>query len=52
MLQMAEWHMHIAWWIPKATNALLEYVIPIAFPLLQWLLRTLPVLLSFVLYSP
>jgi hypothetical protein len=34
---MAEWHMHIAWWIPKATNALSEYVIPIAFPLLQWL---------------
>jgi hypothetical protein len=28
---------HIAWWTPKATNTLSEYVIIIAFPLQQWL---------------
>jgi len=31
--QMAIWRMHIACWIPKATNTHLEYVIFIAFPL-------------------
>ena len=30
-------HMHIACWILKATNAHLEYVIFIAFPLQKWL---------------
>jgi hypothetical protein len=29
--------MRIAFWIPKATNTLLEYVILIAFPQQQWL---------------
>jgi len=29
--------MHIACWIPKATNTLLECVVLIAFPLQQWL---------------
>ena len=29
--------MRVAYWIPKATNALLECVIPIAFPLQHWL---------------
>jgi hypothetical protein len=29
--------MHIAYWIPKATDAHSEYVILIAFPLQQWL---------------
>jgi len=28
--------LHIACWIPKATNTLSEYVILIAFPLQQW----------------
>jgi len=37
MPQMAEWRMCIACWIPKATNALSEYVIPTAFPLQGWL---------------
>jgi len=31
------WRMRIACWIPKATNTNTEYVILIAFPLLQWL---------------
>ena len=35
--QMTIWHMHIACWIPKATNTHSEYVILIAFPLQQWL---------------
>jgi hypothetical protein len=26
------WHLHNAYWIPKATNTHLEYVILIAFP--------------------
>jgi hypothetical protein len=29
--------MLVVWWIPKATNTHLEYVISIAFPLEQWL---------------
>ena len=33
--QMTIWHMHIACWIPKATNTLSEYVIITAFPLQQ-----------------
>jgi hypothetical protein len=32
---MTVWRMHIARWIPKATNTLSEYVIFIAFPLQQ-----------------
>ena len=51
--QMTVWRMHIACWIPKATNTHSEYVILIAFPLQQWLhertsiyvTRTFPVLL-------
>jgi hypothetical protein len=31
------WRMRIAHWIPKATNALSEYVTLIPFPLRQWL---------------
>ena len=48
-------HMRIAYWIPKATNTHLEYVILIAFPLQQQFhartsLVTLPVhYLSFLL---
>jgi hypothetical protein len=34
-LQMAIWRMRITCWIPKATNTLSEYVIPIEFPLQQ-----------------
>ena len=59
--QMTIWHMHIACWIPKATNTHSEYVILIAFPLQQWLddrasalaIRILPVLvlLSAIRYS-
>jgi len=30
------WHMHVACWIPKATNRSSEYVILIAFPMPQW----------------
>jgi len=30
-------HMHIACWVPKATNTHLEYVILLAFPLQHWL---------------
>jgi hypothetical protein len=29
---MTIWRMRIAYWVPKATNTLSEYVIPIAFP--------------------
>jgi hypothetical protein len=36
-LQMTIWRMCITCWIPKATNALSEYVIPIEFPLQLWL---------------
>jgi len=35
--QMTLWRMRIACWIPKATNTHSQYVIPIAFPLQQWL---------------
>jgi len=39
--QMTIWRMRIACWIPKATHTHThthsEYVIPIAFPLQQWL---------------
>jgi hypothetical protein len=35
--QMIIWRTGIACWIPKATEILSEYVIPIAFPLQQWL---------------
>jgi hypothetical protein len=34
---MKVWHIHIAGWIPKATNTHSEYVILIAFTLTQWL---------------
>jgi len=34
---MTMWHMHIACWIPKATNTLSECVICIAFPPQLWL---------------
>jgi hypothetical protein len=35
--QMTMWRMHIACWIPKATNTHTGCVIVIAFPLQQWL---------------
>jgi len=35
--QMTIWHMHIACWIPTATNTRSEYVILMDFPLQQWL---------------
>jgi hypothetical protein len=35
--QVTIWRMRIACWIPKATDTHSEYVIVIAFPLLQWL---------------
>jgi hypothetical protein len=31
------WRMHIACWIPKATNIHMDYVTLTAFPLKQWL---------------
>ena len=34
---MTIWCMHVACWIPKATNTHSEYVMLIAFPLQQWL---------------
>ena len=34
---MTVWRMHIARWIPKATNTLSEYVMLEAFLLQQWL---------------
>ena len=43
-LQMTIWRMRIACWIPKATNAHLEYVILIAFPLQQLLHELSPLL--------
>ena len=42
--QMIIWHMHIARWIPKAKNIPSKYVIPIAFPLQQWLQKHATVL--------
>jgi hypothetical protein len=43
--QMAIWRMHVACWIPKATNTKSEYVILIVFTLQQWLDEgSLPVL--------
>ena len=35
--QMTIWHIRIAYWIPKATNIHLEYIILTAFRLQQWL---------------
>jgi len=35
--QMTTWRMHIACWIPKATNTHSYYVILVDFPLQQWL---------------
>ena len=35
--QMTIWCMSSACWIPKATSTHPQYVIPIAFPLQQWL---------------
>ena len=32
MTQMTIWRIHIAYWVPKATNTQSEYVIVIAFP--------------------
>jgi len=37
MPQMTVWHMRIAYWLLKATNAHSECVILIAFPLQLWL---------------
>jgi len=36
-LQMILWHMRMACWIPKATDAYSEYAILTDFPLQQWL---------------
>jgi len=38
---MTIWGTRIACWIPKATNTHSKYIIVIAFPLQQWLTRTL-----------
>ena len=35
--QMTIWRTRIARWVLKATNTHSEYVIPISFPLQQWL---------------
>jgi len=35
--QMKLWRMRIAWWVPKASNTHMHYVILIAFPLQQLL---------------
>ena len=35
--RMTTWRMRVACRIPKTTNTHSEYVIPIAFPLQQWL---------------
>jgi len=35
--QMTIWSISFAWWVTKATNTYLEYVILIAFQLQQWL---------------
>jgi len=43
--QMTAWHMHIAYWIPKATNTHAEYVILISLPLQQWLHKRASLLL-------
>jgi len=37
--QMTIWRMRFACWITKATDTYTGYVIPIAFPLQQWLLE-------------
>jgi len=42
--QMAIWRMRIACWMPKATNTRSGCVIPIVFPLQQWLHERAPVL--------
>jgi hypothetical protein len=34
---MTKWRVHIARWIPKAKNTHSQYIIPVAFPLQQWL---------------
>jgi len=36
-LQMTIWRIHIAGWIPEATNTHSEYVILTALPLQHWL---------------
>jgi len=48
--QMARWRMRIACCIPKATNAHSQYVIPIAFPLRQWLQESASVFRYFLSY--
>jgi len=35
--QMKKWYMHMACWIPKATNTHSDYITHIALPLQQWL---------------
>ena len=42
--QMTIWCMHIACWIPKATNIHSEYVLLMAFPLQQWLFAQISLL--------
>jgi hypothetical protein len=59
--RMTIWWIHIAYYIPNATNTHSQYVIHVAFPLRQWLHEhtlvfrcthsNLPVLLNFVLSS-
>jgi hypothetical protein len=45
MPQMPIWRMHIACWIPKATDTHSEYVTLTAFPLKRWLHERAPLLL-------
>jgi len=48
-LQMTIWHMHLACWIPKATNMHSEYVILIDFLLQQLLPKCIAV---FAVHTP
>jgi len=48
-LQMTIWRRRVAWYMPKATNTHLEYVIFIAFLMQQWLNHSASALLYTIL---
>jgi hypothetical protein len=50
--QMTIWRLHIACWIPKATDTLSEYVILLTFRLQQWLHEGASVLRYTYIASP
>jgi hypothetical protein len=51
--QMTIWRMLIEFWIPVATNTHSEYVVLIAFPLLEWLQERISLLrYTFVITAP